>query len=581
MLKELRIENFAIIDQLELIFLKGLTTFTGETGAGKSILLDAIEALMGGRAESTMIRTGEERANLEALFTIPHAHQEAICALLESEGLLDNRQEVLFNREIRREGRNLARINGRVVNVSLMREVGSYLVDIHGQSEHLSLLNVRQHLRLLDRFAAHEILLEDYQRTFEVYSALRKELDELRRAEMDAARMSDLLNYQIHEIDAAKLKPGEESVLRAELTRLANAEKLSSLAQQAYTLLEEANPDAPSISAMLGEMSSALTSLANIDGSLNELSAQAEAMLANAAEISRSLQDYIDAIEYNPRRLEQVENRLALISNLKKKYGQDEEAILSFRESAQQQLEKITHAEERICELEAREGELKAALAEKALALSESRKAAAEKLAAGVEKELNDLRMAGARFSVDIHYQDDVHGLPIAGERTVRFDERGIDQVEFLIAPNPGEGLKPLVKIASGGETSRLMLALKNVLAKADTIPVMIFDEIDQGIGGRVGAVVGEKLWQLAREHQVLCVTHLPQLAAFGDEHFHVFKVVQDGRTVTMVEALQGKRREQELAVMFGGDTEANRTAAQDTLANALFRKQALAMRDN
>jgi len=465
--------------------------------------------------------------------------------------------------------------------VSLMREVGSYLVDIHGQSEHLSLLNVRQHLRLLDRFAAHEILLEDYQQTFEVYSALRKELDELRRAEMDAARMSDLLNYQIHEIDAAKLKPGEESVLRAELTRLANAEKLSSLAQQAYTLLEEANPDAPSISAMLGEMSSALTSLANIDGSLNELSAQAEAMLANAAEISRSLQDYIDAVEYNPRRLEQVENRLALISNLKKKYGQDEEAILSFRESAQQQLEKITHAEERICELEAREGELKAALAEKALALSESRKAAAEKLAAGVEKELNDLRMAGARFSVDIRYRDDVHGLPIAGERTVRFDERGIDQVEFLIAPNPGEGLKPLVKIASGGETSRLMLALKNVLAKADTIPVMIFDEIDQGIGGRVGAVVGEKLWQLAREHQVLCVTHLPQLAAFGDEHFHVFKVVQDGRTVTMVEALQGKRREQELAVMFGGDTEANRTAAQDTLANALFRKQALAMRDN
>ena len=231
-----------------------LAAFTGETGAGKSILLDAIDALMGGRAESTMIRADEERANLEAVFTIPDAHREVICDLLDAEGLLDNDREVLFNREIRREGRNIARINGRTVNVALMREIGSYLVDIHGQSEHLSLLTVRQHLRLLDRYADDHVLLEDYQNAYRTLRTLQKELEDLRSAEQDAARMTDLLNYQIQEIESAKVKPGEEADLRGELTRLANAEKLSSLAQQAYALLEEASPDAPSISAMLGEV---------------------------------------------------------------------------------------------------------------------------------------------------------------------------------------------------------------------------------------------------------------------------------------------------------------------------------------
>ncbi len=576
MLKELRIENFAIIDQLELVFSDGLAAFTGETGAGKSILLDAIEALMGGRAESSMIRAEEERANLEALFRIPDEHREIICELLEQEGLLDNSEEVHFNREIRREGRNIARINGRTVSVSLMREIGSYLVDIHGQSEHLSLLSVRQHLRLLDRYADHQTLIDEYQKSFHVLREILRELDDLRRAEQDAARMSDLLIYQIQEINAARLKPGEEDELRDELNRLANAEKLSSLAQQAFAILEETSPDVPSISAMLGEVSGALNALAAIDKTLEEMASQSDAMLAIVADIGRSLQDYLDAIEFNPKRLEQVENRLALITTLKKKYGDNEEAILAFSDKAQAQLEKITHAEERIEDLVIREIELKSDLAGKALALSESRKAAAEKLGQGVEFELNDLRMAGARFSVDIHYHDDPDGLPISEGRTVNFDERGIDQAEFLIAPNPGEGLKPLVKIASGGETSRLMLALKNVLAKADTIPTMIFDEIDQGIGGRVGAVVGEKLWQLGREHQVLCVTHLPQLAAYGEQHFHVFKKVQDGRTVTVVESLTGQRRENELAVMFGGETEANRAAAQEALASALSRKQAL-----
>ena len=256
MIKELRIENFAIIDELELVFGKGLTTFTGETGAGKSILLDAIEALIGGRAENTMIRSDAERANLEALFAIPAHHKEEIIPLLEAEGLLENEEEILFNREIRRGGRNIARLNGRVVTVSLMREIGSYLVDIHGQSEHLSLLTVRQHFYLLDRFANNQEHLNNYQSIYQAVKKVRDDLAELRKAEQDAARQTDLLKYQIQEIEAAKLQPGEEEVLRRELSRLANAEKLASLAQNAYALLEENSPDSQSVSEMLGDRKS-------------------------------------------------------------------------------------------------------------------------------------------------------------------------------------------------------------------------------------------------------------------------------------------------------------------------------------
>ena len=576
MLKELRIENFAIIHQLELKFGQGLTTFTGETGAGKSILLDAIEALMGGRAESSMIRADVQRANLEAVFSIPTEHKHAITHILDQEGLLDSQTEILFSREIRREGRNIARINGRVVNVSLMKELGAYLVDIHGQSEHLSLLTVRQHLRLLDRFADDENLLKAYKQSYLILKETQQELNELRKAEQDAARMSDLLNYQIQEIEAANLTHGEEDELREELSRLANAEKLSNLAQQAYNLLEEESPDTPSITEMLGEVVSAVKGLSAIDKSLQALSDQCENVSSLSADISRELQHYLDTIEFNPKRLEQTENRLALINTLKRKYGKDEKAILEFAEKARNQLDKITNAEERIGELEILEQTQLLEVSEKAMALSNARKIAAQGLGEQVEKELDDLRMAGARFSADIQYKPVESGLPLENGDQVRFDERGIDQVEFLIAPNPGEGLKPLVKIASGGETSRLMLALKNVLANADTIPTLIFDEIDQGIGGRVGAMVGEKLWQLGKRHQVLCVTHLPQLAAYGNQHFHVYKQIQEGRTITNVEELGLERRMMELAIMFGGDSEANRSAAQEALQSAEERKMVI-----
>jgi len=574
MLKELRIENFAIIHQLELKFEPGLTTFTGETGAGKSILLDAIEALIGGRAETGMIRSDMERANLEALFSMPPDHKQEIIQLLDSEGLYEGEPNILLNREIRREGRNIARINGRVVNVSLMKELGAYLVDIHGQSEHLSLLTVRQHLQLLDRFADDRAALDDYQQSYHVLKATQQELKDLRQAEQDAARMSDLLNYQIQEIDAAKLRVGEEDELREELSRLANAEKLSSLAKQAYSLLEEDSPETPAINSMLGQVVSAVRALANIDKSLEPLADQCENISSLSSDTSRDLQNYLEAIEYNPKRLEQTENRLALINTLKRKYGENEQSILDFAEKARLQLNRITNAEERIGELEALEAAQLAETARKALTLSEARKSAAAAMGGQVERELADLHMAGARFAVDMQFKAVENGLPLDDGSQVKFDERGIDQVEFLIAPNPGEGLKPLVKIASGGETSRLMLALKNVLAKADTIPTLIFDEIDQGIGGRIGAMVGEKLWQLGNRHQVLCVTHLPQLAAYGNHHYHVYKQVQDGRTMTKVEELTADRRRVELALMFGGDSEANQSAAQEALDSAEMRKK-------
>jgi DNA repair protein RecN (Recombination protein N) len=301
-----------------------------------------------------------------------------------------------------------------------------------------------------------------------------------------------------------------------------------------------------------------------------------QALNDTLAEVSRDVRAYLENIEFNPRRLEQVEERLDLLQRLKRKYGGSLTAVLAFAEQARAELENITHASERIEALEQQENSLLSQAGSQAARLSALRAQAAGQLARGVEAELNDLSMAGARFSVQIEHSADPAGLRLpAGER-VSFDENGIDRVEFLIAPNPGEGLKPLVKIASGGETSRLMLALKKVLTQADAIPTLIFDEIDQGIGGRVGTVVGEKLWQLGRQHQVLCITHLPQLAAYGDQHFSVRKLVEDGRTSTRVEALYDQKRLMELAQMLGAVTQANLDAAEAALAAARYRTREL-----
>jgi DNA repair protein RecN (Recombination protein N) len=580
MLTELRIENFAIIQHLAIDFQAGLTTFTGETGAGKSILLDALMFIVGGRADANFIRSGADRALVEASFRLPESIRQDVLAILDREGLLDDDNHLLtMGRELRREGRAVARINGRSVSAAILRDIGSYLLDIHGQSEHLSLLNVRQHLSLLDRYAGNEHPLEAYRVVYRQLVGLRRELSSLHMSEQETAHRIDLLNFQVQEIEAAQLHAGEEEELRQERDRLANAESLAALAQQSIALLDEGSSETPAITDLLGGVVESLSSLSRIDASQAELYDQIMELADSLSEISLELQDYLERIEFNPRRLEQVEERLGLIVNLKRKYGGSIEAVLAFAGNARQQLQTIATASERIAELEIQQDDLLHKLADLGQALSATRRTSAEKLGRSVENELDDLSMTGARFSVDIHYRPKGDGVTIIDGQQVSFDENGLDQVEFLIAPNPGEGLKPLVKIASGGETSRLMLALKNVLARADHVPTLIFDEIDQGIGGRIGAVIGEKLWQLGREHQVLCVTHLPQLAAFGDQHYRVRKLVQSGRTLTQVDPLSDSIRLDELAQMLGTVSAANLSAAKETLERAQKRAAQLAGR--
>ena len=569
MLTELRIQNFAIIDNLEIDFSAGLVTFTGETGAGKSIILDAIEALVGARTDSTSIRAEEDRAQLEAVFRITDKNKAALFEILAREDLLEDDQYVTLARELRREGRTVARVNGHTVNLALLRELGSQLVDIHGQSEHLSLLHVRNHLGLIDRFAGLDELLNSYKTIYRQLRKVQRELETLYQQARDADRRKELLGFQVEEINTARPIPGEEVELKDERNRLANAESLAEMSRLALSLLDESESEMPTISDLSGQLVNALAGLAKIDGARQSLLDQAENVAVLLQDLGSSLRDYSDQIEYNPRRLEVIEQRLELLRTLERKYGGSLERVLTYALQASQELEQIEHSSERIEELTVAEGVLRSRLVDVALQLSSRRKIAAKDLAAAVEAELSDLSMPGAQFEVGFATISDPNGLKIADGNCLRFDETGVDQAEFLIAPNPGEGLKPMVKIASGGETARLMLALKKVLAQADEIPTLIFDEIDQGIGGRVGFVVGEKLWQLARDHQVLCVTHLPQLAAFGDQHFRVEKQVQNGRTQTVVKILENDARRQELAQMLGATSETHLTTAEETLRTA------------
>jgi DNA repair protein RecN (Recombination protein N) len=558
MLEELHITNFAIIQDLEIKFFQGLMIFTGETGAGKSIILDAINVLVGGKVDATMVRDGAERASLEAVFVIPTETKSEIEAILKREELFENSHTLTLAREIRFEGRSVARVNGHSVNVGLLKELGAYLVDIHGQSEHLSLLDVHSHLGLLDRYAAVELELEEFKTSYHHLTAVRKELKELRELEQESAKRIELLTFQAQEIESAQFKSGEDEDLEQERSRLANAEAISASAQQAIVLLDESSPDSTSAADLLGQAQQLLSALARTDVSQQGLADQIILLNEQVADLSASLRSYLEGIEYNPRRLEQVEERLEMIRQLKRKYGGSIAAALQFEVSARQQLETIANASNRIGELEEQAQGLLHTCQQKADVLSLKRKSAAKVLGQAVEGELTDLSMKGARFEV---------AFEVEGE--VILTSTGMDKVEFLISPNPGEGLKPLVKIASGGETSRLMLALKNVLAKADFVPTLIFDEIDQGIGGRVGFVVGEKLWHLGLNHQVMCVTHLPQLAAFGDRHYKVGKQVIDGRTITEVDALDDTGRITELAQMSGSMSEANLNTAQEALTQA------------
>ena len=567
MLKEIEIRNFAIIESLDLEFTAGFNIFTGETGAGKSIILDALSIVLGEKADNTFIREGAKRASIEATFDYGGRRDE-IEEILEREDLLpdDGLEEITLSREIRLEGRSTARVNGHGVSLSVLQEIGSLLVDIHGQSEHLSLLKPASHIRLVDQFAGNDELLKEYRGQYRKYLSVVKNLKALRDGEAEALRQQDLLTYQVNEISAAELSEEEEESLTREREKMQNSERIAKSLHQALVALQGRSEERPGIIDRMDELDGALDDLVEYDDSLQPLYDSVVTAADQMNEVLDKLQRYKSTLGFSSRRRNQIEERLALYFSLKRKYGGTVPAVLAFEKEAERKLSLITGAGQQIEELEAEKADLLKSLSELAQKLSERRKAAALEISKGVEKELDDLRMPAARFEVLMETVPAEDGLRDGNGQKLAFNDSGYDKIEFLIAPNPGEGLKPLAKVASGGETSRLMLALKNTLAQADTIPTMVFDEIDQGIGGRIGALVGEKLWELSRYHQVICITHLPQLAALYDSHYHVRKQISDNRTQTIVTPLDAEESLHELASLLGADNEENVQAVKAML---------------
>ncbi len=563
LLSYLTIRNFAIIDCLDIHLSGGFNVLTGETGTGKSIIVDAVGTLLGGRADTTHIRSGTDQALIEGVFSPPLAsYRAAILPLLQEHGLDGGREDsLILTREINRKARNVCRVNGRLVTLGVLRQIGQKLIDIHNQGEHLSLLRVRQHTDFLDRYAGLFALRQEVSTKVQALRRTRAELNKLLKDERELARRMDLLRYQIEEIGAARLVPQEEENLTREQTLLSNAERLVNETHALYKTLGESEGEQKSVLDLLGEVSSGLTKLVELDAKLQAQEKTVEEITYQLQELTGALRSYGEEIEYDPRRLRQVEERLDLIHDLKRKYGDSIEEILAFGETAAEELEGLSHNEERIEQLLSQEKELLVQIGQLAGELSAARQQASKTLAEAIEEELKDLDMEKARFAVSIKQTPSDEGVEIEGKKYA-FDSRGIDQAEFMISPNIGEPLKPLSKIASGGETARLMLAMKTVLSAADEVPVLIFDEIDAGLGGRAGAVVGRKLWGLTRGHQVLCVTHLPQIAAFGDAHYKVTKSVVGRRTVASVEDLVSDSRTEELAQMLGRVTDATHLSA-------------------
>jgi DNA repair protein RecN (Recombination protein N) len=573
MLVELFIRNFAIIDELRVEFAPGFNVLTGETGAGKSIILDAVTLVLGGRADTTVVRAGCDEAYVEATFRLDDSVRPTLIPILQTEGLdEDGSDYLLLARELRMNGRNICRINGRTVSLSILRQVADPLIDIHGQGEHLSLLRPRAHLPLLDAYGG--LTREQQSLATEVHrlQAIRHELDVLQRSQRDMIQRMEMLQFKSQEITAAGLQPDEEETLRVERNRLANAEQLGRFAGEAVALLTTVDEDRPSVVDMIGRVEHALTQLVRFDETRQDMLANLQGLGFQITELAGDIQDYLDALEFDPQRLNAVEERIELINHLKRKYYENTIAgLLAARERAEAEIMDLENSEVRTAELEAQQEQFLRRIGELAGILSKKRHEVAGRLAMAVETHLDDLKMEGARFGVDFQTRASESGcyaIMDGEEVRLAFDSTGIDQVEFLISANPGEPLKPLAKVASGGETARLMLALKTALAQIDDTPTLIFDEIDQGIGGRVGDTVGRKLWGLAGEagHQVIVVTHLPQLAGYGDAHFHVSKHVADGRTTTTVDTLDSSGRVRELGAMLGTQDDTARHGAESIL---------------
>lgn len=575
LLRELQMRNYALIDSLDLEIEPGFTVLTGETGAGKSIILDAVAMVTGSRAYTEAIRTGADVAIVEARFDITGLSrlQEKLAEL----GLDEGEGELIITREIHRSGRNKCRVNGHLATVSTLAAIGRHLVEIHGQHEHRAVLDSDQHINMLDAFGGPPLLKArvEVEEAYNQVVALRAEMDRLRTGEQERLRRMDLLDFQIQEIASARLQNGEEEELEEERQVLRHAEKLREVTLGAYRLLYGEEAGDGGVLDRLGEAISQLEQGQRYDRQLTPIVAMLETASSHIQEAVRDVRSYAESLTFDPERLNQVEERLALINRLERKYGKTIAEILDYQKELQKELDELQNSEARAEELEKELERAQLVLADRAAALSKLRQECARRLEGEVEAGLAELDMKHARFQVKIARQEEKKGIPYPGRngsQRVRCTSRGVDEVEFLFSANPGEELKPLVKVASGGEASRIMLTLKSILADIDGVPTLIFDEVDVGIGGKTARAVGAKLSALARERQVLCVTHLAQVAGAADHHLAVTKLVSENSARVEVTNLDESGRIRELARMLAGDgaSEVSRQHARELLADRI-----------
>lgn len=533
------VENYAVVERVRVGFHPGLNLLTGETGSGKSIVVDALGLILGGRASADMVRAGAERARVAAIFEAPK--DSALQDILYRAGAAVEDGELLIEREVLAGGKSRAFLGNRPVTIALLREIAPYLGDIHGQHDQQQLFSSEAQLESLDDFADLDAQREKAGALFRRWKGLQSQLEELNRSEQEKLRMADLWSFQRKEIEVAALKPGEDTQLEQDRVVLRNVGKLQENASAAYAALYE---DEASVSAQLRTALRKVEELARIDSSLERVSETLRSATIGVDDASYSIRDYLDRLEADPKRLDEIESRLALIERLKRKYGSSLDAVLDFLRDVQMKTDAIETAGERRSKLEQELAQASAAYAEAAAVLTSARKAAAEKLAKKVETELDSVALENAVFRIEI--------------REANWSETGADRVEFLISANPGDEPRPLDRVASGGELSRIALALKTSLgqpSRANGVQrTLVFDEIDTGIGGSVAEAVGRRLKKLAASHQVLCVTHLAQVASFADHHYSVEKREIKGRAVAEIEELTGEARTREIGRMLSGE---------------------------
>lgn len=541
MLAELRIANFALIEQLNLQFQPGYTVLTGETGAGKSLLIDAIGLLVGGRASTDQVRSGEEEASIEAAFQLPSSHP--LIEQLRAKGLVGaNGTELILRRVLSRSGRHRVFVNGSLSPLRTLEELGGTLVDILGQHEQQSLLNHGAQLEALDAFGRILDLRTRCRQAYHTWNDLRAQAVAAQAEAADRGNRAELLRFQQQEIEQAGLQPGEDEILQIERQRLAHARRLGELAQTAYEGLQG---DEEGVLGRLTRVVRALSELVHTDGSMQDCQQTAADTMIQLKDLAGRLRDYTEHLESDPSRQTAVEDRLDLVQRLKKKYGGSIVTVVEFGERVKRELQALATHDETMAVLTAKVEEARQFLWELTLQLSRKRAEAAKRMKALVTEELAALKMDQAAFDIVVTSAEVIESAGPSGR----------DSVEFLISTNRGEPLKPLVRVASGGELSRIMLAIKTILAEADQVPVLIFDEVDSGVGGAVAAAMGTRLRKLGAFHQVFCITHLPQVASQADHHLVVAKEQNRKRTTASVRNLTGIGREAEIARMLGGET--------------------------